>query len=116
MDSDTRTAGLALAINAAPNWTICACADLFFPLRRETNIRRYTGDLVKRAVREPGLVDHDVGSPKRSSPSLTPRRKTNRCRSAQRVSVVQAGGPAKAGRLRGRVGFWVPGSQSGRKG
>jgi hypothetical protein len=40
MDSDTRTAGLALAINAAPNWTICACADLFFPLRRETNIRR----------------------------------------------------------------------------
>ena len=51
MDSDTRTAGLALAINAAPNWTICACADLFFPLRRETNIRRSARLITKRRRR-----------------------------------------------------------------
>jgi len=36
----TRIPGLALVTSAAPNWTICACADLLFPLQRETNIRR----------------------------------------------------------------------------
>ena len=47
--------------------------------------RRYTGDLVKRMMHSAG---HDAGSPKSSSPSLAPRRNTNRRRSAQRVPVL----------------------------
>ena len=38
-DPDTRIVGLELVTSAAPNWTICACADLLSPLQRETNIR-----------------------------------------------------------------------------
>ena len=52
----------------------------------QANTRRYTGDRVKRA-RRGGVADHGVGSPKSSSPSLAPRRKANRCRSARRASV-----------------------------
>jgi Transposase len=56
---------------------------------------RHTGDPVKCRVCRPSLAHHGVGSPKSSSPSLIPRRKTNRCRSAQRVGVV--GGVADEG-------------------
>src|SRR5215472_15032161 len=57
-------------------------------LGSRANSRRYTGDPVKYAVRRVALGDHGVGSPKSSSPSLAPRRKTNRRRSAQRVPVL----------------------------
>jgi hypothetical protein len=53
-----------------------------------TNIRRYTGDLVKRRICRAAFGGHGVGSPKSSSPSPAPRRKANRCRSAQKASVL----------------------------
>jgi hypothetical protein len=32
VNADARIVELPLVISAAPNWTICACADLLFPL------------------------------------------------------------------------------------
>ena len=55
-------------------------------LLNQVQNQRYTGDPVKW-TRRFGVGGHGVGSPKSSSPSLTPRRKTNRCRSARRASM-----------------------------
>src|SRR6185437_14362214 len=53
--------------------------------------------------------------PKSSSPLLAPRRKANRCRSAQRVPVLQAGWPMKAAKLSARVCLRLPDSHPVRK-
>ena len=71
-----------------PSGTGLSALDTSLTTRTRTTARsrrRYTGDLVKRMMHSAG---HDVGSPKSSSPSLAPRRNTNRRRSAQRVSVL----------------------------
>jgi hypothetical protein len=68
------------------NGTICRRERQRSLTSSPVQIRRYTGDPVKR-TRRLGVGGHGVGSPKSSSPSLTPRRKTNRCRSVRRASM-----------------------------
>ena len=69
-----------------PNELFCASITSRSRLLNQVQNQRYTGDPVKW-TRRFGVGGHGVGSPKSSSPSLTPRRKTNRCRSARRASM-----------------------------
>ena len=80
------------SVDQPPEWILCAPATGNPTASPTARNRRYTGDLVKRAVRRAGLGGHGVGSPKSSSPSLAPGRKANRCRSAQRVPVFRRDG------------------------